>query len=49
MSVKPIQDDLPVSEVGENPKVNKTDIDSHEGKLSEIENKYKIDAIWRKF
>ena len=28
MSVKPIQDDLPVSEVGENPKVNKTDIDS---------------------
>ena len=29
--------------------VCKTDIDSHEGKLSEIENKYKIDAIWRKF
>ena len=28
---------------------SKTDIDSHEGKLSEIENKYKIDAIWRKF
>tara|TARA_A100000171_G_scaffold22899_1_gene21323 strand:+ start:1514 stop:2611 length:1098 start_codon:yes stop_codon:yes gene_type:complete len=28
MSVKPIQDDLPVSEVGENPKVNKIDIDS---------------------
>ena len=29
--------------------VCKTEIDSHEGKLSEIENKYKIDTIWRKF
>ena len=28
MSVKPIQDDLQVSEVGETPKVNKTNIDS---------------------
>ena len=28
---------------------SKTDINSHEAKLSEIENKYKIDAIWRKF